>query len=87
MQIQIGDIVLESLKIAIEYNGTYWHAREDLEWRRKDISKEHSLEYDRIKREAIESRGFILFTVWEDCDIITQTETIFKQIKTLWENH
>jgi very-short-patch-repair endonuclease len=81
------DFAVKSLKIAIEYNGIYWHAREDLEWRRKDISKEHALEYDRTKREAIEYRGFILFTVWEDYDIIIQTETIFKQIKTLWENH
>jgi very-short-patch-repair endonuclease len=81
------DFTIKSLKVAIEYNGIYWHAREDLEWKRKDISKEESLEYDRAKREAIEYRGFMLFTVWEDYDKIDQTESIFKQIKTLWETN
>ena len=79
------DFTIKSLKYAIEYNGTYWHAREDLSWRRKDVTKDKSLEYDRNKCKAIEHRGFTLFTVWDDYDMIEQREKLFTEIQMLWK--
>lgn len=75
------DFTIKSLKIAIEFNGLYWHAREDVEWRRNDCTKEYSLEYDKNKRLAIENRGFKMFTIWEDCDIMEKIDEIFNEIK------
>lgn len=79
------DFTIKSLKIAIEFNGCYWHAREDLEWRRRDILKEDSLKNDRQKIEALEKRGFLVFTIWEDCDIISEIDKLYNKIKEKYE--
>lgn len=50
------DIYIPSLKIAIEYNGVYWHS---------DKSGKGNL-YHWGKRKACEANGVRLITVWED---------------------
>ena len=75
------DFVVRSLKIAIEFNGCFWHARDDLPWNRNDITKEDSLKSDRDKKKAIEKRDFKFITVWEDDDISLKLEEIYNIIE------
>ena len=75
------DFTIKSLKIIIEFNGCYWHAREDLEWKRPDITKEESLKTDSNKKSAMLDRGFNYLTVWEDDDISAKQNELYNYIK------
>lgn len=52
----IADIVCESLKIVIEYNGVYWHSTA-----RKTSRMAH-----RDRRRAMEAAGYRMITIWSD---------------------
>ena len=62
-------------------NGCYWHGRDDLEWRRRDITKEESISHDNLKRQIMLDRGFKYFTVWEDENVIYKLEKLYSIIK------
>ena len=74
------DFTVKSLKIIIEYNGCYWHGRDDIEWRRQDISKEESMSHDNLKRQIMQDRGYKVFTVWEDDNIVYKLEELYNII-------
>lgn len=75
------DFTIKSLKIVVEYNGCYWHGRDDIEWRRPDITKEESISYDNNKKRIMQDRGYKVFTVWEDDNIAYKLEELYNIIK------
>jgi len=73
------DFVVKSKKIIVEYNNTFWHPREDLEW--KGItSYEESLNRDIQKNNLAISRGYKVFYIWNDDNIENKIESIFEEI-------
>ncbi len=78
------DYVLLDQKLIIEYNGLYWHAREDNEenWRSNIKSFSESIEYDKIKKNFIEEKGYTLIYVWEDENFDERRKEIIDYVKT-----
>jgi very-short-patch-repair endonuclease len=48
------DFVVSSIKLCIEFDGTYWHSREG------------SIERDKEKQEFLENLGFVLIRIKEE---------------------
>lgn len=63
------DFVIRSKKIAVEYNGVFWHPRADLEWRNPMVDEQVAILKDEIKEKAIIEHGFKLIKVWSDSDL------------------
>ena len=78
------DFTIHSLKFIIEYNGIFWHAREDLDWSGYGL-KEENLLYNEVKRQAMIDRGYRVFNVWSDKNIEDQLEEVLQQIIKLWK--
>lgn len=78
------DFTIHSLKFIIEYNGIFWHAREDSEWSGYGL-KEENLLYNKIKRQAMIDRGYYVYNVWSDKNIDDQREEVLQQINKLWK--
>ena len=67
------DILIDSHKIAIEFNGSYYHS---------DVMKERN--YHKVKHDLIEGKGYQLVTVWEyDWINETKREIIKRLLKNL----
>lgn len=63
------DFIIKSKKIIIEYNNTFWHPREDVEWKGlRDY--EEQLKNQEMKEELAKSRGYDLYYVWNDDDLV-----------------
>ena len=60
------DFAIPTLKIIIEYNGTFWHAREKKDWRNPWVDYNASITYDNYKKYLVEKRGYELYIVWSD---------------------
>jgi hypothetical protein len=74
------DFTIKSLKITIEYNGIFWHARPDMEWRGFGI-KEENIAYNTIKSNTIIEYGHDLYVVWSDDDLELKRKYILQKIK------
>lgn len=57
------DIYIPELRLAIEFNGVYWHSKED--WAR-DIVEGSRLSREALKSQRCEDAGIQLLHVWED---------------------
>jgi hypothetical protein len=63
------DFVIKSKKIIVEYNNLFWHPRKREEWRGiGDYDK--ILEYQEIKEKLAISRGYGVYYVWNDDNLI-----------------
>ena len=63
------DFVIKSKKIIVEYNNLFWHPRKREEWRGiGDYDK--ILEYQEIKEKLAISRGYVVYYVWNDDNLI-----------------
>ncbi len=78
------DIVLPKLKLAIEYNGTYYHAdprfyHADRELaigiKRRKITAKDRWTYDLMKKHMCESAGYNMITIWEHDWVHDQSKT------------
>jgi len=76
------DFCLKPLKLIIEFNGIYWHARNKEEWRRTNITYEEALLYDKNKIYFMEQLGYNIIIVWEDDDYNKKLEEIVNYVKT-----
>lgn len=63
------DIVVPSMKIAIEYNGTRWHS---------ELCKSNS-DYHLKKQQLCTSLGYRLIFIWED-DFLQRRDTVIKML-------
>ena len=63
------DIYLPELKLAIEFNGNYWHSEDKI----------HNSNYHLDKTKACEQQGIHLIHIWEHLWDNTITQTIIKQ--------
>jgi len=81
------DGVIENSKIAIEYNGDYWHMN-PTQYKENDIHKTTKLlakdvwKHDENKRNIISEHGYIPFIIWE-YDWNNNKEEIINQLKQL----
>lgn len=63
------DFVIKSKKIIVEYNNLFWHPRKREEWRGiGDYDK--IFEYQEIKEKLAISRGYVVYYVWNDDNLI-----------------
>ena len=81
------DVVLNDLKIVIEYFGDYWHCNpkkyeQDFYNKRLHITALERWNKDKAKKEHIESLGFEYHVIWE-YDWNNNKETIKENIKCL----
>lgn len=60
------DFCVPKLNLCIEYNGTFWHAREKDEWKNPFIDYEYSMMKDHELKLLCEDRKFDLIVVWSD---------------------
>lgn len=70
------DFVLEDPKVAIEFNGDYWHSD-------RFIIENHGMpavDYHRKKRNAAKRKGYRLFFVWES-DWRQNSELVMKELE------
>lgn len=70
------DFYFSELKIAIEFNGNYWH---DYDLWTLDIKNKTLISKEMIKTKLCESEGVKLFHIWE-CDWIKKSLTQKKEI-------
>ena len=56
------DIVIPSLKVAIEFNGMYWHSDEVI----KNNKSMSSYDFHKLKKDLAREAGYELLFVWED---------------------
>jgi len=75
------DIYIPSKKVAIEYNGEYWHSNEVMSVRINRISEE----YHREKIQICEAYGIDLLFVWED-DWLRNKDTVKELIIRYFDN-
>lgn len=77
------DYVLLDQKLIIEYNGLYWHAREGNEenWNSNIKTFDESIEYDKIKKNFIEEKGYVIIYVWEDENFDERRKEIIDYVK------
>jgi very-short-patch-repair endonuclease len=75
--------VLLDQKLIIEYNGLYWHAREGNEenWNSNIKTFDESIEYDKIKKNFIEEKGYVIIYVWEDENFDERRKEIIDYVK------
>jgi hypothetical protein len=67
------DFVIKSKKIIIEYNNLFWHPRRRDEWRGiGDYDK--ILKYQQAKEKLAISRGYSVYYVWNDDDLIEKID-------------
>ena len=63
------NFVIKSKKIIVEYNNLFWHPRKREEWRGiGDYDK--ILQYQEIKEKLAISRGYVVYYVWNDDNLI-----------------
>lgn len=63
------DFTIRSKKIIIEYNGTFWHSRDDMTWKNPWVTFDCAKETEEIKKRAANNLGFDIITVWSDEDL------------------
>lgn len=82
------DFVISNKKIAIEFNGDYWHCNPKVyepDFIHEHIGKtaEEIWEYDYLKLEALKERGFEVYVIWESdyvkdkCGVISKFSQLF----------
>lgn len=69
------DIVIPELKLALEFNGAYWHS----------IESGLPLGYHLMKTELCENKGYRLIHIWED-DWNNNQNEIKNKLKNIFEN-
>lgn len=80
------DFTIKSLKFTIEYNGIFWHAREDLNWRGFG-NKDENIDRNKKKIALIEDLGYNVIVVWSDDDLEKARNKIYELIKNkIYEN-
>ena len=76
------DFTIKSLKLVIEFHGTFWHPREPEEWLNSSYYDYDSKKmYDEIKKRAIIDRGFEYCIVWSDDNFNVKNNDIISYIK------
>jgi very-short-patch-repair endonuclease len=73
------DFVIKSKKIIIEYNNSFWHPREDREWK-GILDYDELLQKDKIKKELAFQRGYKVYYIWEDDNIEDKINELFLEI-------
>ncbi len=73
------DFIITEKKIAIEYNGLYWHNEEILKKTRKNYTEDIS-SYHLTKLEICEEKGYRLITIFED-EWVHKQEIVISRLK------
>lgn len=79
------DFTIKSWKSIVEYNGTFWHAHVDREWRGFGI-KDHNITYNKLKKSAIRDFGYDMLEVWSDTDLGARLQEIFTIIQNRYND-
>ena len=72
------DFVVKSKKTIVEYNNIFWHPRIDIEWT-GIINYEEALNRDIQKNKLATSRGYQIFYIWNDDNIMSKINSIFEE--------
>lgn len=80
----IPDFLIESKKIIIEFNGTYWHC-DPREYEstyfneKKNKTAQEIWDYDQRRKEIFEKLGYKVLVVWEE-DFIKDPQSVIKTL-------
>lgn len=82
------DFVIPDLKLAIEFNGDFWHANPKvysendlLRFRGNAVTASEIWQRDSIKKAVLESRGFELHVIWESEYLEDKEEVLSKCLR------
>jgi hypothetical protein len=78
------DFTIKSLKIIIEYHGTYWHPRDRQDWK-NPTDYETAVSADLYKNNLAETFGMEYNIVWSSDDLQAQLEKLKKYIKEKYD--
>jgi very-short-patch-repair endonuclease len=81
------DIVIQEKKLAIEFNGTYWHCdprfyKEDYLNKKKLLTAKQIWDYDNKRKEFLEKIGYKVLTIWE-YDFMLDKQKVINNIMEL----
>ena len=74
------DFTIPSLKLVIEYNGLFWHPRNEEEWKNPWLTYEDALVKELRREKLCKDRGFELIKIWSDYNQTDVTD-IYEHIK------
>lgn len=81
------DFVITNLNIIIEYHGTFWHPREDIQWRNGYFSQEEAIQKDIDKQLLAENRNMCYNVVWSDDNKQEQLNKLKSIIFKMWTDY
>lgn len=73
------DFVVKSKKVIVEYNNSFWHPREDKEWR-SFLNYDETLKRDNLKKELAIKRGYKIYYIWEDDNLEEKIDELSLEI-------
>ena len=82
------DFVIRSLRICIEYHGTYWHPKPETtkdSWKNNHISYDDANIRDSRKASAIKELGYSYTVVWEDNCGNDVANSVFEFVKSEYD--
>lgn len=79
------DFTIKSLKMIIEYHGTYWHPR-DIETWKNPTDFHTAFSADQYKEKLAIDRGMEYNIVWSDCNKTMMYDTLTSKIRTLYDS-
>lgn len=82
------DFCIPSLNVVIEYNGTFWHPRENERelWKNPWTSFDDAMAVELEKKMLCESRNIDLLVVWSDQDLQERLKEVCQFIKNRYES-
>jgi hypothetical protein len=80
------DFTISCINLIIEYNGTFWHAREIENWKNPWTDYQSSINDDLYKKTLAESKFMSYHVVWSDEDLLSKLNFFKELIKEKWEN-
>lgn len=75
------DFCIPNLKIVIEYNGAFWHPRDEETWKNPWVSYQDAILVEGEKLRLCNGRKFELYYVWSDEDLSNKVNDMFSIIR------
>jgi hypothetical protein len=75
------DFAIPKINLVVEYNGVFWHPRNEEEWRNPWILFDDAMLIETEKADMCKARGYSLFTIWSDDDKISKLNELQNEIR------
>jgi len=66
---------------SLEYNGVFWHPREEEKWNNPFMSFTEAKHKDDDRKELVKHRNFDFYEIWSDDDLSVSLRELYAIIK------